>query len=122
MKVDKRTFLLAAVGSVAGLINGFFGGGGGTVVVPLLISACGFLRKNAHATALSVMLPTCLVSAIVYAVNGNFDFKVILPVTVGFTLGGVLGAFLLSKLKENWIKYVFCAILIFAGIKLAFFS
>lgn len=122
MKVDKRTFLLAAVGSVAGLINGFFGGGGGTVVVPLLISACGFLRKNAHATALSGMLPTCLVSAIVYAVNGNFDFKVILPVTIGFTSGGVLGAFLLSKLKENWIKYVFCAILIFAGIKLAFFS
>ncbi len=91
------------------------------VIVPLLISACGFLRKNAHATALCVMLPVCVISAIIYAVNGDFDFKVILPVSIGFALGGILGAFLLNKLNDKWVKYVFSVIILAAGVKLLFF-
>ncbi len=121
MEEKKKTCFLLLSGALAGAINGFFGGGGGMIIVPLLISACGYMRKNAHATALCVMLPVCIISGIIYAISGNFDFKVVLPVTVGFTLGGTLGAFLLSKLNEKWIKYVFSVIILAAGVKLLFF-
>lgn len=121
MNCKKQTWFLILSGALAGFINGFFGGGGGMVVVPLLISACGFMRKKAHATALCVMLPICVISAIIYALNGDFDFKIVLPVTVGFTGGGALGAFLLSKLNDNWVKTLFCVIVLAAGVKILFF-
>ena len=122
-KLDKKqvAFLIIS-GALSGAINGFFGGGGGMVIVPLLVCACGFLRKNAHATAICVMLPVCVVSAVVYIVNGSFDYKVALPVTIGCTTGCALGAFLLNKLDEKWLKYLFSVIIFAAGIKLLFFT
>ena len=49
----------------AGVINGLLGAGGGMVVVPLL-SALGVRGKKSHATALMVIVPLSLVSAILY--------------------------------------------------------
>lgn len=121
MKTPKNFLLLLLTGAIAGGINGFFGGGGGMIVVPMLISACGFLRKNAHASALLIMLPVCLISAVVYILNGDFDFSLVLPVTIGFSVGGGLGAFLLNKLNDKWIKIVFCLLVLSAGGKLLFF-
>lgn len=121
MKNKNELFLLVLLGAAVGAVNGFFGGGGGMIVVPLLISACAFSRKEAHASALIVILPISLVSAIVYAVNGEFDFSLVLPVTIGVTGGGVIGAFLLNKLNERWVKYVFSFLISAAGVKLLFF-
>ncbi len=121
MNQKSKHWLLILTGASAGLINGFFGGGGGMVIVPLLMCVCAFLRKSAHATALCVMLPISIVSAIIYAINGSFDFNLILPVTIGFTIGGIIGALLLNKLNEKWIKYAFSIIILVAGIKLLFF-
>lgn len=117
-----KVLLLIVSGALSGAVNGFFGGGGGMIVVPLLVCACNFLRKEAHATAVCVMLPVCVISAIVYAVNGNVDLKVVIPVTSGFTAGGVLGAFLLKKIDDKWLKWVFSALIAAAGVKLLFFS
>lgn len=118
MEEKRNVWLLVTLGAVSGALNGFFGGGGGTIIVPLLISACGFLRKNAHATALLVMLPVSIASAIVYAVNGKMDFLLALPVTIGFSLGGAVGALLLNKLNAAWLKYAFCIIMLAAGVRL----
>lgn len=121
-KLDKKQIVfLILSGAVSGAVNGFFGGGGGMVVVPLLVCCCHFFRKNAHATAICVMLPVCVISALAYIAGGSCDFKVVLPVTIGFTAGGVLGAFLLNMLDDKWLKYIFSALIFVAGVKLAFF-
>ncbi len=121
MKKKNEFILFLLLGAAVGAVNGFFGGGGGMIVVPLLISACAFSRKQAHATALIVILPISVVSAIVYAISGEFDFSLVLPVTIGVTGGGVIGAFLLNKLNESWVKYVFSFLILAAGVKLLFF-
>ena len=57
-------------GSLAvGAVSGFFGGGGGMLCVPLL-EYSGLDVKRAHATALVVILPICIVSSVVYIIGG----------------------------------------------------
>ena len=82
-------------GAATGAANGIFGGGGGMIAVPLLRSL-GLSEKRAHATAISVILPVSLLSFILYAIRGFFDFKIALPTALGGFAGGFLGATLRS--------------------------
>lgn len=114
----KNKFILLIFASAAGFINGFLGGGGGVVVVALLLSVLKLHQKNAQATALVVILPLTLVSAIVYLLRGAVDWIPTLWVTLGVVVGGIVGALLLSKLKGNVVKIIFAVILIAGGMKL----
>ena len=66
MQKNKNIFLSVILGLIIGFINGFFGGGGGMVVVPLLTKHYKLEQKEAQATAIAVMLPICIASAIIY--------------------------------------------------------
>lgn len=118
----KRLNLYAALtGVIAGLINGVFGGGGGMIVVPMLIMLLKCDPKKAHATAILIILPLSLVSGLFYALFGNLNFQVFIPVSIGVVLGGAVGALLLSKLSNKWIIIIFSAVMAVAGVKMLFF-
>lgn len=105
-------------GSVAvGAVSGFFGGGGGMLCVPLL-QLCGLDAKRAHATALLVILPLCVVSAAIYIANGYFDFTSVLCACIGVIGGGAAGAALLDKLNGTTVGIIFALLMIAIGIKL----
>ena len=106
-------------GAATGAANGIFGGGGGMIAVPLLRSL-GLSEKRAHATAISVILPVSLLSFILYAIRGFFDFKIALPTALGGFAGGFLGAKLLSVLPEKIVFLVFTSLQLFAGLWLVF--
>ena len=108
---------MAIIGALTGLANGFFGGGGGMIVVPLMIFLLKMKTKEAHATALAVILPITLISALVYFVGGKFDFGVGIPSLVGVVAGGVLGAWLLGKLSAKWLTNIFAIVMFVAGVK-----
>ena len=103
-----------------GVVNGLFGAGGGMLAVPCLNYICGLDEKSAHATAIAVILPLCLVSTIVYAIGGNYRKEVILPVVIGVTIGGILGALFLKKISPNALSFLFYALMTFAGFKMIF--
>ena len=118
---SKRRLYELILGVVAGILNGFFGGGGGTVVVVMLIA---ILHKNprvAHATAILIILPLCVVSAFIYSVFGNFDLNVGVGATIGVIIGGVIGSFLLRKISPKWLSIVFSVVMSVAGAKMLFF-
>lgn len=117
----KNEIYLILTGAVTGLTNGFFGGGGGMIVVPLLTILLKLKPKIAHATAIAVILPITVASAIIYFLNGGFDFKTGLPSGFGVVVGGAAGAWLLGKLSSRWIVRLFAAVMLAAGIKLLFF-
>ena len=118
----KRLNLYAALtGVIAGLTNGVFGGGGGMIVVPMLIMLLKCDPKKAHATAILIILPLSLVSGLFYALFGNLNFQVFIPVSIGVVLGGAVGALLLSKLSNKWIIIIFSAVMAVAGVKMLFF-
>ena len=122
IKTNKKQNIFAVLtGVFAGLINGLFGGGGGMIVVPMLISFLKCEPKKAHATALLIILPLSLVSGIFYAAFGSLDLRLGIPITIGVVAGGIVGAFLLSKLSSKWIVIIFALVMAGAGVKMLFF-
>lgn len=116
----QRIFAILA-GCLAGLINGIFGGGGGMIIVPTLVLLLKYNPQNAHATAILIILPISIISTLFYAYFGVFDLGVTLPVSIGVIAGGVIGAFLLSKLSNKWLIIIFSVVMAVAGAKMLFF-
>ena len=116
MKSNFKKAIMSGVG--LGAVNGFFGGGGGMIAVPILSGALGYSGKQAHATAILVIAPVCLVSALIYIIGGFTRADVIIPATIGNVTGGLVGAELLGKIPEIWTDLIFIAVLIVAGVKM----
>ncbi len=106
-------------GGAIGAANGFFGGGGGMLAVPLL-ERMGLPEQKAHATAILVILPVSALSFLLYAFRGFADLSVLIPTSLGVTIGGLLGAKLLNALPEKTISLVFAILQAFAGFWLLF--
>ncbi len=116
-----KKIYLVLTGVITGAANGFFGGGGGMIVVPLLTFLLKLETKKAHATAIAIILPISVVSAMVYFLKGGFDFSAGLPSGTGVIVGGIAGAWLLGKLSSELITRIFAVVMLAAGIKLLFF-
>lgn len=116
----KNKLILVIFSAAAGFVNGFLGGGGGVIIVTLLLAVVKLNQKYSQATALLVILPLTVVSAIVYLVRGSVDWTPTLWATLGVVVGGIVGALLLSKLKSNAAKLIFALVLIAGGIKMFF--
>lgn len=118
-KSNKLKFVSVSIASSAvGLVNGLLGAGGGSLVVPLYQSGMELPAKKAHATAIATMLPSCIVSGIIYLLGRQFDYVSGAVVSVGVIAGGVLGSLLLKVIKNDFLSLVFYLIMIYAGIKL----
>lgn len=112
---SKGRFLLA--GAAAGLVNGLFGGGGGSVLVPLLTRYCGLERRRAFATSVAVILPLCVLSAVIYVLHGQLDFGAAWPYVLGGTAGGFLGGKLFRGVRVAWLRRSFGLLLIYSGVR-----
>lgn len=88
--------------------------------MPVLGGVLGLRAKEAHATAILVILPLSAVSAAVYAFSGSWRWGTGLPAAAGIIAGGILGALLLKKLSNKVVSVIFAAIMVFAGIKMFF--
>lgn len=116
-KIKVKLYLILS-GVAIGIVNGFFGGGGGMVCVPILEKVLKIDNKKSHATALAVMFPIGISSAIVYLVKVPMDWYMFGFVVLGFVLGGLLGAFLLKKLSNKVVRIIFIIIVLSAGIRM----
>ncbi len=140
MKFIKKYLPTAAVGAVAGFINGLLGAGGGIAVTWYLSALerksggnqteCG-AQTDRHdefqtvestasandifANAVATMLPICAVSLIIYLkrgyATGTYAVKM-LPTAIA---GGAIGAYLLTRLKFKIIKTVFALLVTVSG-------
>lgn len=111
-------FIKLLTGAIVGFINGFWGGGGGMICVPLLIHSLKVPEKKAHATTLLIMLPLCITSLIIYLVNGEMNYSDAIKITIGFIVGGIVGALILKKISNVWLGIIFSIIIMAGGIKM----
>ncbi len=116
MKTWVRVVLLIFLGLFVGFVNGFLGAGGGMLVVPCMLAILPIDPKVAHATAILIILPICVVSGVIYAFKGALDINVFWPCLVGTLVGGILGTFILKKLKNDIITAIFSLVMIAAGV------
>jgi len=119
-KKKNNLWICIILGLIIGFINGFFGGGGGMIVVPLLCFVLGFADKKAHASAILIILPLCLISAGIYIYRGAYSWEPTLWTGIGTIVGGILGALMLKNLSNKVIRALFSLIMIGAGLKMIF--
>ena len=105
-------------GAAAGLACGFFGSGGGMILVPLLVGWCHIESKAAFASALSVMLPVCLVSLGVYFLRGALSLADALPYLAGGALGGVLAGICYKKIPKQLLHRAMGLLILWGGVRL----
>lgn len=116
----KKKMAMVLAGLFIGAVNGLFGAGGGMLAVPCLTYIGGLDEKSAHATAIALILPLCLVSSVAYGTGATIENGVVLPTVLGVTIGGVIGACLLKSLSSDVVSFVFYALMLFAGLKMIF--
>ena len=116
--LTKKRVLYVVGGLFVGFLSGFFGGGGGMLVVPLLVFIGKLEEKHAHATAIAVILPLCIVSGLVYVLGGNYDISVGIPTGIAFVVGGAIGSFALKKIPTKLLGVIFSILMIAGGVRL----
>lgn len=104
-----RAFL---IGSVAGLISGFFGIGGGAILVPLLVVVAKLPMKVAIPTSLLAIAIYAIPGSLTHYALGNIQVDVLAFVLVGSVVGAYVGAGWMMKFKESTLRKMFAAFLL----------
>lgn len=111
----RSIIVLIVVGMLVGVLSGMFGIGGGTVIVPALVWL-GLSQRNAAATSMLAIVPTSISGVISYATGGHVDWLAAALLFCGMFIGGQIGSWLLSRLPELVLRWIFVAFLVFVVI------
>lgn len=111
-------FTFLAIGLGAGLLSGLFGVGGGTVIVPALVALAAFDRRLAAGTSLLAIVPTSIVGTITYGIDGHVSVLTAAILAIGTVLGAQIGAWLLSRLSQQFLRWAFAAFLVVVVVQL----
>lgn len=83
-----------------------------------LLKAGGLSQKDAHSTAVAVLLPISLVSGISYMLSGHVTLSDATPYVLPSLLGAVIGTFALKLIPTGALKKIFAIFMIYAGVRL----
>lgn len=116
----RRLLVFVAIGLVCGFLSGLFGVGGGVLIVPALVLLLHVDQKVASGTSLIAVAPIAAVGATAYAVTGHIDWVVSLFLAIGMVAGGVIGSWLLVRLRTVVISWIFIVVLVVIAIRMCF--
>lgn len=108
------------IGIIAGLINGFFASGGGMILVPAFYYILKLNEVESRATSVFCILPMVIVSSFFYYKNDYMDWRLGIMCAIGGIIGGIMGAKLLKKVDEKYLKIFFIIFLIYVSYKMIF--
>lgn len=100
-----------------GLMSGLFGIGGGTMIVPAMILLFLFPPHVAVATSMLMVFLSSIVNSISHISLGHVPWLYTIPVVPGAYFGGMLGAYLNSKMKSETLVLVIRIILLVFGLR-----
>lgn len=109
---------LGSTGFAVGIISGLLGIGGGVFLVPILVSYFAIAQHSAQAISLAVVVPTGIVSAIIYGLHGQIDLLIAVNLIIGGVIGATISARLVKKISANRLKQLFGIMLVLVGIRM----
>ena len=102
------TFLLLAIGVIAGVFAGMFGIGGGLIIVPALLFLLGMKELEAIGTSLAALIPPVgLLGAAEYYRNGYMNLRYAGLVALGLFVGAYFGARIMVSLPPEVIRRLY---------------
>jgi len=121
---NKNNIILSVSSVTSGILNGFAGTGGG-IILYFVLKLLNKQKNNDNmkdimATTISVVIPMSIISSVVYMTKGKIIYKELLTYLPAALAGGLIGAFLLEKLKFKIVKKLFAVMIIYAGIRMIF--
>lgn len=108
------------IGFGAGIISGLFTAGGGLILVPAFMYILKMEPKKARATSIFCILPMVITTAIFYSKNNLINWKTGIYCAIGGVIGGFIGAKLLNKVTDKYLKIIFAIFLIYAAYNMLF--
>jgi len=114
--VRRYRYTALLVGWVAGIFSALLGVGGGLIMVPAMALFLNIRAQRAVATSLAVIIPTALVGAWRYHQAVPLDLLVILWLSLGGTVGGVVGAIIANLLGARQLRRLFGVFVIGVGV------
>lgn len=108
------------IGSIGGLLGGFFGSGSGLIILPAIIKFLKVDEYSARGTTLITVLFIVISSAFFYYKNNYFDLELGMYTAIGGIIGGLLGAKLTKKIPKFWLSIMFEIFIIIIAIMMIF--
>lgn len=108
---------MVLAGSCAGAVNGLFGAGGGMVLVPLLTLLTLLKDAEIFPASLSIILPVCLVSLTVTALQTPIPWADAFPYLIGSAIGGICVGLWGKKIPVKWLHRGLGILILWGGIR-----
>lgn len=108
------------IGFAAGVVNGLLGIGGGTILIPGMVYWLGVKQHQAHATSLLIVLPTSIISMLVYHHHGHVPIASLLGLALATSIGAIGGAILMNYCKPSWLRKGFALYMFLTGLRMLF--
>jgi len=103
------------VGALGGVVSGFFSVGGAIFAVPVLTLLFGYAQAAAQGLALALVAPGALVGLVTYALAGDVDWAIGIPLAVGGTPCVRFGVALAHRLPDRALRLLFGVLLVAAS-------
>ncbi len=114
-----NNLVLIILGVAAGICSGVFGIGGGTILIPALVFLFGLTQHQAQGTTLAIMIPPIgLLAALRYYYSGNVKLGMAGLICLGFFIGGFIGASIIQKVPDLYLKRLFGVFLLFIALRM----
>lgn len=115
-----KIFEKIIIGIIGGIVCGFFSTGGGMILVPAFTYILSMDAKKARGTSIFCILPMVITSSFFYYRGNYFDWKSGVLCALGGIIGGYIGAKLLKKIPDIYLKIIFTIFLVYMSYKMMF--
>ena len=113
----KKPWGVTIAGAAAGFVNGLFGAGGGMLLVPLLQLLTDAKEDQVFPASVSIIMPICIVSLSVRALQSPLPIADALPYLLGGILGGLAAGLTDGKIPTKWLHRALGALIIWGGLQ-----
>ena len=121
MKKKLRGVMLLTISALSGFCNAIIGAGGGIILSFALIKLARDEipdRRDVYVNSQAAMIPGCALSCLIYSMSSSLDTTGFSIYAIPAAIGGMLGSFLLTKIKSTWISKLFAILVIWSGTRM----
>lgn len=116
--MKRNAYIGAAIaGCCAGAVAGLFAAGGGMVLIPLLSLLTDMEEREIFPSSISIILPICLVTLTVTALDQGLAWKEALPYLFGSAAGGWLAGKWGQKIPAKWLHRLLGILILWGGVR-----